>query len=197
MAHRRQSRTLHSAKMRSIKELGRAVPYGVSDIAANTGWVNVGMSADTASFAVESIRRWWPKLGRRRYPEAGRPYITAEAGSSNGARLWKRELQALASETGLEIVVSHLPPGTSKWNRIEPRLFSFISQNWRARPLVSYQTIVQLIAATTTSTGLKVHCDLDTNTYAKGIVVSDEEMAALQITRADFHGDWNYTLSPP
>ena len=181
-----------------IKELGRAVPYGVYDIAANTGWVNVGMSGDTASFAVESIRRWWRRLGRQRYPAASRLYITADAGGSNGARvrLWKRELQSLASETGLEIMVSHLPPGTSKWNKIEHRLFSFISQNWRARPLVSYRVIVQLIAATTTSTGLKVDCDLDTNTYAKGIVVSDAEMAAINLTRADFHGDWNYTISP-
>jgi transposase len=181
-----------------IKELGRAVPYGVYDIAANTGWVNVGMSGDTASFAVESIRRWWHRLGRQRYPAASRLYITADAGGSNGARvrLWKRELQSLASETGLEIVVSHLPPGTSKWNKIEHRLFSFISQNWRARPLVSYRVIVQLIAATTTSTGLKVDCELDTNTYAKGIVVSDAEMAAINLTRADFHGDWNYTISP-
>jgi hypothetical protein len=172
------------------RELGRAAPYGVYDIAANTGWVNVGMSSDTASFAVESIRGWWRKLGRQRYPTASRLYITADAGGSNGARvrLWKRELQVLASETGLEIVVSHLPPGTSKWNKIQHRLFSFISQNWRARPLVSYQTIVQLIAGTTTSTGLKVHCELDT--------VSDEEMAAIHITRDDFHGDWNYTISP-
>jgi transposase len=180
------------------KELGRAAPYGVYDIAANTGWVNVGMSSDTASFAVESIRRWWRKLGRKRYPTASRLYITADGGGSNGVRvrLWKRELQVLASETGLEIVVSHLPPGTSKWNKIEHRLFSFISQNWRARPLVSYQTIVQLIAGTTTSTGLKVHCELDTNVYPKGIVVSDQEMAAIHITRDDFHGDWNYTISP-
>jgi len=181
-----------------LEELGRAAPYGVYDIAANTGWVNVGMSSDTASFAVESIRRWWRKLGRKRYPMASRLYITADGGGSNGVRvrLWKRELQVLASETGLEIVVSHLPPGTSKWNKIEHRLFSFISQNWRARPLVSYQTIVQLIAGTTTSTGLKVHCELDTNVYPKGIVVSDEEMAAIHITRDDFHGDWNYTISP-
>ena len=181
-----------------IKELGRAVPYGVYDIAANTGWVNVGMSGDTASFAVESIRRWWHRLGLKRYPTASRLYITADAGGSNGARvrLWKRELQSLASETGLEIVVSHLPPGTSKWNKIEHRLFSFISQNWRARPLVSYRVIVQLIAATTTSTGLKVDCQLDTNIYAKGIVVSDAEMAAINLTRADFQGDWNYTISP-
>ncbi len=181
-----------------IKELGRAVPYGVYDIAANAGWVSVGMSADTAGFAVETIRRWWRKLGRERYPEAGRLYVTADAGGSNGVRvrLWKRELQKLADETGLEVAVSHLPPGTSKWNKIEHRLFSFISQNWRARPLVSYRAIVQLIAATTTTTGLKVACELDTNTYAKGIVVSDEEMAAINITRDDFHGDWNYTISP-
>ncbi len=181
-----------------IKELGRAVPYGVYDIAANSGWVSVGMSADTASFAVESIRRWWHKLGRQRYSEAGRLYVTADAGGSNGCRLrlWKWELQGLANETGLEIVVSHLPPGTSKWNKIEHRLFSFISQNWRARPLVSYRVIVQLIAATTTKTGLEVHCELDTGVYPKGIAVSDEDMAAIKLTPADFHGEWNYTISP-
>jgi hypothetical protein len=181
-----------------IKELGRAVPYGVYDLADNTGWVSVGVSHDTAAFAVQTIRRWWQQLGRARYAEASRLYITADGGGSNGSRLrlWKRELQRLADETGLTIQVSHFPPGTSKWNKIEHRLFSFISQNWRARPLVSYRAIVQLIAATTTTTGLNVHCELDPNAYPKGIKVSDEEMAAINLTRADFHGDWNYTIAP-
>ena len=181
-----------------IKELGRAVPYGVYDIAANAGWVSVGIDHDTAAFAVNSIRRWWHTLGRARYPDATRLLVTADGGGSNGSRLrlWKRELQKLANEIGIDIVVSHFPPGTSKWNKIEHRLFSFISQNWRAKPLVSYQTIVQLIAATTTRTGLTVHCELDQNRYPKGIVVSDAEMATINITRADFHGDWNYTISP-
>jgi hypothetical protein len=181
-----------------IKELGRAVPYGVYDIAANAGWVSVGIDHDTAAFAVNSIRRWWHMLGRARYPDAKRLLVTADGGGSNGSRLrlWKRELQKLASEIGLDIVVSHFPPGTSKWNKIEHRLFSFISRNWRAKPLVSYQTIVSLIAATTTSTGLTVHCELDHNRYPKGIAVSDAEMATINIARADFHGDWNYTISP-
>jgi Rhodopirellula transposase DDE domain len=181
-----------------IKELGRAVPYGVYDIAANAGWVSVGIDHDTAAFAVNSIRRWWYTLGRARYPEATRLFVTADGGGSNGSRLrlWKRELQKLANEIGLDIVVSHFPPGTSKWNKIEHRLFSFISQNWRAKPLVSYEAIVQLIAATTTRTGLTVHCELDQNRYPKGIVVPDAEMATINITRADFHGDWNYTISP-
>ena len=181
-----------------IKELGRAVPYGVYDIAANAGWVSVGVDHDTAAFAVNSIRRWWQTLGRARYPEAKRLVVTADGGGSNGSRLrlWKRELQKLANEIGLDIVVSHFPPGTSKWNKIEHRLFSFISQNWRAKPLVSYKAMVQLIAATTTKTGLTVHCELDQNRYAKGIIVSDVEMASINITRADFHGEWNYTISP-
>jgi hypothetical protein len=181
-----------------IRELGRAVPYGVYDIASNIGWVSVGVDHDTAEFAVNSIRRWWQTLGRARYPDATRLLVTADGGGSNGSRirLWKRELQKLANEIGLDIVVSHLPPGTSKWNKIEHRLFSFISQNWRAKPLVSYKVIVELIAATTTSTGLSVHCELDQNRYPKGIIVSDAEMATINITRADFHGDWNYTISP-
>jgi hypothetical protein len=181
-----------------IKELGRAVPYGVYDIAANTGWVSVGIDHDTAAFAVNSIRCWWQRLGRTRYPDATSLMVTADGGGSNGSRLrlWKRELQKLANEIAIDIVVSHLPPGTSKWNKIEHRLFSFISQNWRAKPLVSYKVIVQLIAATTTSTGLSVHCELDQNRYPKGIVVSDAEMAMINIIRADFHGDWNYTISP-
>ena len=174
-----------------IKELGRAVPYGVYDIAANAGWVSVGIDHDTAAFAVNSIRRWWHTLGRARYPDATRLLVTADGGGSNGSRLrlWKRELQELANEIGIDIVVSHFPPGTSKWNKIEHRLFSFISQNWRAKPLVSYQTIVQLIAATTTRTGLTVRCELDQNRYPKGIVIFDAEMATINIIRADFHGD--------
>src|SRR5271168_3944498 len=180
------------------KELVRAVPYGVYDLAANAGWVSVGVDHDTAAFAVNSIRQWWLNLGRVRYPDATRLLITADGGGSNGSRvrLWKRELQKLANELGLDIVVSHLPPGTSKWNKIEHRLFSFISQNWRAQPLVSYRVIVELISATTTKTGLTVRCELDTGLYPSGIVVSDAEIAALNIKRAEFHGEWNYTISP-
>jgi len=181
-----------------IGELGRAVPYGVYDLAANTGWVNVGMDNDTAAFAVQTIRRWWRDIGRVRYPLAKRLLITADGGGSNGSRvrLWKRELQRLADELGISIEVHHLPPGTSKWNKIEHRLFSFITQNWRAKPLISYRVIVDLIAATTTKTGLKVYCELDVNRYPKGVVVSNAEMASLNIKRATFHGDWNYTIAP-
>ena len=180
------------------KELGKAVPYGVYDVIHNVGWVNVGISGDTAAFAVESIRRWWQRLGRERYPGARQLLITADCGGSNGSRvrLWKVELQKLARELGIEISVCHLPPGTSKWNRIEHRLFSFISQNWRGKPLHSLSTIISLIGATTTGTGLKVYCDRDTNAYPTGIRISKSEMAALDIRRADFHGDWNYTLLP-
>jgi Rhodopirellula transposase DDE domain len=160
--------------------------------------VSVGVDHDTAAFAVNSIRQWWRNLGRVRYPSATRLLITADGGGSNGSRvrLWKRELQKLANELGLDIVVSHLPPGTSKWNKIEHRLFSFISQNWRAQPLVSHRVIVELISATTTKTGLAVRCELDTGQYPKGIVVSDVEMAAINLKRAEFHGEWNYTISP-
>jgi hypothetical protein len=181
-----------------IPELGKVAPYGVYDIAANQGWVNVGIDADTAAFAVESIRRWWERLGRARYPEAGRLVITADCGGSNGARvrLWKRELQRFANETGLAVTVAHLPPGTSKWNRIEHRLFAYISQNWRGKPLVSHQVIIQLIGATTTDTGLTVTCDIDADSYPKGIKVSDAEMDAINIERHTFHGDWNYTIRP-
>jgi len=181
-----------------INELGRAVPYGIYDLAANSGWVSVGVDHDTAAFAVNSIRQWWQAVGRARYPNASRLLITADGGGSNGSRvrLWKCELQKLANELGLDIVVSHLPPGTSKWNKIEHRLFSFISQNWRAKPLVSYRVIVELISATTTKTGLTVRCQLDTGQYPSGIVVSDAEMAAINIQRAEFHGEWNYTISP-
>ncbi len=181
-----------------IKELGRAVPYGVYDLAANAGWVNLGIDHDTAAFAVHSIRRWWNEIGRTRYPHARRLLITADGGGSNGSRvrLWKRELQRLANEIGIDIAVHHLPPGTSKWNKIEHRLFSYISQNWRARPLVSYRVIVDLISATTTKAGLTVLCEIDQNLYPKGIAVSDAEMAALNIARHDFHGEWNYTIAP-
>ena len=181
-----------------IKELGRAVPYGVYDLAANAGWVSVGMSCDTAAFAVQSIRRWWQEVGRQRYPDARHLTITADGGGSNGSRLrlWKRELQRLANEIDIEIRVHHLPPGTSKWNKIEHRLFSFITMNWRAKPLISYRVIIDLISATTTETGLTVRAELDTNTYQKGIFVTDEELAAINITRADFHGEWNYTIKP-
>ena len=181
-----------------IPELGRAAPYGVYDIADNAGWVSLGIDHDTASFAVNAIRRWWQAMGRARYPQARRLVITADCGGSNGARvrLWKRELQALANELAIAITVCHLPPGTSKWNKIEHRLFSFITQNWRGRPLISYQTIVQLIAATTTDTGLKVRCEIDPNTYPAGLRVSDAEMDAINLQRHEFHGEWNYTISP-
>jgi Rhodopirellula transposase DDE domain len=181
-----------------IPELGKAAPYGVYDIAANEGWVSVGVDADTAAFAVESIRRWWEKLGKNRYPKATTLTITAECGGSNGARvkLWKRELQRFANETGLDVTVTHLPPGTSKWNKIEHRLFAFITQNWRGKPLVSHQVIVQLIGATTTDTGLKVCCEIDASLYPKGVKISDEEMLALNIERHTFHGEWNYTIKP-
>src|SRR3984957_10203388 len=168
-----------------IPELGKVAPYGVYDIAANHGWVSVGISADTGAFAVESIRRWWYKLGKPRYPNATCLTITADCGGSNGpqVKLWKRELQHLANETGLKITVAHLPPCTSKWNRIEHRLFAFITMNWRGKPLVSHQVIVQLIGATTTETGLKVCCEIDGNLYPKGVAVTDGEIRAINITR--------------
>ena len=178
--------------------LGRAVPYGIYDVAANTGWVNVGTDHDTAEFAVASIRRWWNAAGRSAYPAASRLLITADAGGSNGYRTrgWKTHLAALADETGLAVTVCHLPPGTSKWNRIEHRLFSHITMNWRGRPLTSHEVVIQSISATTTRTGLTVHAELDTGQYPTGVQVSDEELAALPITRHRFHGDWNYTLHP-
>jgi len=177
---------------------GKVAPYGVYDLGRNVGWVSVGVDHDTAEFAVESIRRWWRWMGRRSYPKAKRVLITADSGGSNGARvrLWKWELQQLADETGLEISVCHFPPGTSKWNKIEHRLFSFISQNWRGKPLVSHQVIIDLIAATTTTTGLTVKSKLDTNIYQRGLKVSDQQMAELQLRREKFHGDWNYKLLP-
>jgi transposase len=181
-----------------ISELGRANPYGIYDIARNTGWVSVGVDHDTSAFAVQSIRRWWASMGRAAYPQASRLLITADSGGSNGSRvrLWKLELQKLADETGLRIAVSHLPPGTSKWNKIEHRLFSFISQNWRGKPLVSHEVIVNLIAGTTTKAGLTVHSELDTDAYPSGVKVSDLEVAGMDLRRDKFHGDWNYTLHP-
>ena len=176
--------------------VGKAVPYGVYDLAANAGWVSVGTDHDTAAFAVESIRRWWKSAGRSDYPRARRLLITADAGGSNGyrTRAWKTELAALAAETGLEITCCHFPPGTSKWNKVEHRLFSHITMNWRGRPLTSHEVIVQTIAATTTRTGLRVRAELDTSTYDTGVKVSDRQMDALPLTRHDWHGDWNYTL---
>jgi transposase len=181
-----------------IPELGKAAPYGVYDVTSNVGWINVGVDHDTAAFAVESIRRWWYSMGKPTYPDAKRLLVIADSGGSNGyrVRLWKLELQKLANETRLPISVCHLPPGTSKWNRIEHRLFSFISQNWRGKPLVSHEVIVNLIAATTTREGLRVQCRLDTNSYPQGVKVSDEQMATIRIKREPFHPEWNYTISP-
>ena len=179
-------------------KLSRAVPYGVYDINNNVGWVSVGTDHDTASFAVNAIRRWWRTMGKKRYPKAKRLMITADGGGSNGhrVRLWKVELQKLADELRLPITVSHFPPGTSKWNKVEHRLFAFITINWRGKPLRSYRTIVELIGATTTDAGLKVRAELDENKYPKGIKVSDAQMAAVNLARHSFHGDWNYTVAP-
>jgi len=181
-----------------VPGLGRVSPYGVYDLAANAGWVNVGSDHDTAAFAVASIRRWWERTGRQRYPQAHRLLITADGGGSNGSRLrlWKWELQQLADATGLAITVCHFPPGTSKWNKVEHRLFSFISQNWRGKPLLSYAVILSLIAATTTATGLTVESELDATRYPTGITISDEQMATLRLERQAFHGEWNYTIWP-
>ncbi len=181
-----------------IPELGRAVPYGIYDIAGNTGWVSVGIDHDTAAFATNAIRSWWQSMGHERYPAVKSLLITADGGGSNGSRvrLWKLELQKLADELDIPITVCHLPPGTSKWNKIEHRLFSFITSNWRGKPLISHQAIVQLIGATTTKAGLKVRCQLDPMTYPAGIKVTDDELAAVNITRHEFHGEWNYTISP-
>ena len=181
-----------------IRELGRVTPYGVYDVAQNDAWVSVGVDHDTAAFAVESIRRWWWSMGSAVYPKATRLLITADAGGSNGyrLRLWKLELQKLADETGLEIAVCHFPPGTSKWNKIEHRLFSAITQNWRGKPLVSHEVVVNLIGATTTTTGLTVKSELDINQYPAGRIVSDAELSTIHIRREVFHGDWNYALLP-
>lgn len=181
-----------------IPELGRAAPYGIYDLANNSGWVSVGVDHDTSAFAVETIRRWWYSMGQPAYPQATELLITADSGGSNGSRvrLWKVELQRFADETGLELRVCHLPPGTSKWNKIEHRLFSFISQNWRGKPLVSHQVIVDLISATSTKAGLRVRAQIDSNLYPSGLKVSDEEVAALHIERDAFHGEWNYKILP-
>ena len=180
------------------KALGKVVPYGVYDVVADEGWVSVGITADTAEFAVASIRTWLARMGRERYPQLRELTITADCGGSNGARvrLWKRELQSFADETRLPIHVHHYPPGTSKWNKIEHRLFCRITQNWRGRPLSDHLAVVELIGATTTRTGLKVECALDPRTYQKGLKVSDQEMANLDITGDDFHPEWNYTINP-
>jgi hypothetical protein len=180
------------------KALGKANPYGVYDTAANVGWVSVGVDHDTAEFAVETLRRWWTKMGRSRYPAATELLVTADGGGSNGTRvrLWKVALQRLADETGLQITVCHFPPGTSKWNKIEHRMFSHISMNWRGKPLVSHEVIVNLIANTTAKTGLKIEAEIDSNLYPKGLKVTDEELEHINIQKADFHGEWNYTILP-
>jgi len=177
---------------------GKACPYGIYDLTRNEGWVNVGLSHDTAQFAVESIRRWWEKMGRQRYPHAYKLLITADGGGSNGyrTRLWKVELQRLANTVQMALHVCHFPPGTSKWNKIEHRMFSFISKNWRGKPLDSLATIVNLIANTTTDTGLHIEASMDDSVYEKGVEVTEEELALLRLTRAPFHGEWNYIIKP-
>ncbi len=180
------------------KELGKAIPYGIYDVSANTGWVSVGTDHDTSAFAVATLRSWWDTIGKARYPHADRLLICADGGGSNGSRVraWKIELAKFAAETGLHVTVCHLPPGTSKWNRIEHRLFSQITMNWRGRPLKTHQIIVDLISNTTTATGLTVHCVLDTGQYPTGIKYTRKTVDALPITRHDFHPDWNYTMRP-
>ncbi len=179
-------------------EVGKAIPYGVFDLGANEGWVSVGDQADTAAFAVASIGAWWAQMGRARYPAATRLLICADAGGSNAARsrLWKIELAKLAAETGLEITVCHYPPGTSKWNKIEHRMFSFISMNWRGKPLRTYRCVVELIGATTNSKGLKIRAELDQSSYPTGIKISDKQLAAVPLHPHDWHGNWNYTINP-
>lgn len=180
------------------KALGKVNPYGVYDPAANTGWVSVGVDHDTAELAVETLRRWWEKMGRARYPGATELLVTADGGGSNGVRvrLWKVALQRFADQTGLRISVCHFPPGTSKWNKLEHRMFSHISMTWRGKPLISHEVIVNWIAATTTRTGLKIEAEIDTHTYPKGIQVADDELERVHLERADFHGEWNYTIQP-
>jgi Rhodopirellula transposase DDE domain len=181
------------------KDIPKAIPFGVLDIGANEGWMSVGDDHDTGAFAVNAIRRWWQSLGAARYPHATRLMVTADAGGSNSYRnkLWKLELARLAAETGLTITVCHYPPGTSKWNKIEHRMFSFITKNWRGRPLTSYQVIVDLVAATTTDSGLRILAEWDQGDYPKGIEVTDEQLAAVPITRHEWHPDWNYDITPP
>ena len=187
---------VHDFADRALGERGKAIPYGIYDIANDEGWVNVGDTADTAEFAVESIRRWWNQMGRDRFPDAERLLITADAGGSNGYRLraWKVQLARLATETGLNITVCHYPPGTSKWNRIEHRMFSFITMNWRGRPLTTLRTIIELISATATTTGLTIQADYDPNWYPKGIKITNKQLAAVPLDPHDFHGEWNYTI---
>ena len=186
----------HDFPDRALGEFARAIPYGVYDTVNNEGWVSVGDSADTAEFAVEAIRRWWNTMGQARFPDATRLLITADAGGSNGYRVktWKARLAEFAAETGLHVTVVHYPPGTSKWNKIEHKLFSFITINWRGRPLTDIRTIVELIAATTTKSGLTVQAAYDSNWYERGIKITDAELAALPITRHEWHGEWNYTI---
>ena len=180
------------------KELGKAAPYGVYDIAKNDGWVSVGISSDTASFAVNTIKMWWQEMGKQQYVDAKKIYINADGGGSNGStnRLWKHELQLLATELKLEIHVSHFPPGTSKWNKIEHRMFSQITRNWRAKPLESIRVIVNLIANTTTEKGLKINAKVDKNEYPTGRKISDKELAKINIVKNEFKGKWNYIISP-
>jgi len=179
-------------------ELGKAIPYGIYDVSANTGWVTVGTDHDTSAFAVATLRSWWNTVGKARYPNADKLLICADGGGSNGSRVraWKIELAAFAAQTGLQVTVSHLPPGTSKWNKIEHRLFSQITMNWRSRPLKTHQIIVELISSTTTATGLTVRCTLDTSEYPTGISYTDKQVKALPLQRHDFHGEWNYRLLP-
>jgi hypothetical protein len=188
---------VHDFADRKLGEYAKAIPYGIYDVANNEGWVSVGDVADTATFAVESIRRWWNQMGRIRFPDADRLLITADAGGSNGYRLraWKVELARLAEETGLRITVCHYPPGTSKWNKIEHRMFSFITMNWRGKPLTSLRTIIELISATSTQTGLSIQADYDPNWYATGITTTNAELAAVPLDPHDFHGEWNYTIN--
>jgi Rhodopirellula transposase DDE domain len=180
------------------KQLGKAIPYGIYDLASNEGWVSVGIDHDTAEFAAASIRRWWTEMGSQRFPHARRLLITADGGGSNSSRnrLWKKSLQELANELDLTVKVCHFPPGTSKWNKIEHRLFCFITKNWRGRPLTTYEVIVSLIASTTTKTGLVVRAAIDSNEYETGVEVTDNELARLRLTRDKFHGEWNYTIKP-
>lgn len=181
-----------------LPELGKVAPYGIYDMASNEGFINLGISSDTARFAVNSIREWWAEMGAAKYPTASELYITADGGGSNGSRnrLWKTELQEFANETGLQVYVSHFPPGTSKWNKIEHRMFSYISKNWRGRPLETILVIISLIEATTTESGLKVKCGLDRNLYETGIKVADDELQRVNIIKNDFHGEWNYCIAP-
>ena len=180
------------------KKKGKAAPYGVYDVAKNEGWVSVGISSDTAEFAVQSIRNWWKQMGENTYKDAPEIMITADCGGSNGyrVRLWKYELQKLANEINKSITVCHFPPGTSKWNKIEHRMFCHITQNWRATPLIDLQTIVELIGNTTTKTGLQIQTMIDERSYEKGIKITDEQFASISIKRDDFHGEWNYTIKP-